>query len=87
MNVGSWKQRLPNVTYTNETLYIPIIILLNAPYMYICIFFFLGGGEGNFGEGSILFMLLILAFYPTNLAWGSNTPGISRETEPPWILE
>ena len=61
MNVGSWKQRLPNVTYTNETLYIPIIILLNAPYMYICIFFFLGGG-GNFGEGSILFMLLILAF-------------------------
>ena len=60
MNVGSWKQRLPNVTYTNETLYIPIIILLNAPYMYICNFF-LGGG-GNFGEGSILFMLLILAF-------------------------
>ena len=61
MNVGSWQQRLPNVTYTNETLYIPIIILLNAPYMYICIFFF-GGGGGNFGEGSILFMLLILAF-------------------------
>ena len=61
MNVGSWKQRLPNVTYTNETLYIPIIILLNAPYMYICNFFFFGGG-GNFGEGSILFMLLILAF-------------------------
>ena len=60
MNVGSWKQRLPNVTYTNETLYIPIIILLNAPYMYICIFF-LGGGR-DFGEGSILFMLLILAF-------------------------
>ena len=51
-------------------------------------FFFLGGGgEGNFGEGSILFMLLILAFYPTNLVWGSNTPGISREPEPPWILE
>ena len=56
MNVGSWKQRLPNVTYTNETLYIPIIILLNAPYMYICIFFFLGGG------GTSEFMLLILAF-------------------------
>ena len=85
MNVGSWKQRLPNVTYTNETLYIPIIILLNAPYMYICIVFW--GGEGNFGEGSILFMLLILAFYPTNLVWGSHTPGISREPEPPWILE
>ena len=60
MNVGSWQQRLPNVTYTNETLYIPIIILLNAPYMYF--FFGGGGGEGNFGEGSILFMLLILAF-------------------------
>ena len=57
-------------------------------YVYIYIFFFGGGGGGgNLGEDSTLFMLLILAFYPTNLMWGSNTPGISREPEPPWILE
>ena len=31
MDVGSWQRRLPNVIYTNETLYIPIIVLLNAP--------------------------------------------------------
>ena len=61
MNVGSWQQRLPNVTYTNETLYIPIIILLNAPYMYICIFFFLGGG-GNFGVYVANFSLLTHEF-------------------------
>ena len=44
MDVGSWKQRLPNVIYTNETLYIPIIVLPNAPYICIYIYFFLGGG-------------------------------------------
>ena len=50
-------------------------------YIYIYIFFFFLGG-GDFGEDFILLTLLILAYYPTNLMWGSNTSGIGREPEP-----
>ena len=49
-------------------------------YIYIYLFFFFGGG--GFGEDFILLTLLILAYYPTNLMWGSNTSGIGREPEP-----
>ena len=49
-NLHKWNTLYTYYNFTQCTIYV---------YMY---FFFLGGGEGNFGEGSILFMLLILAF-------------------------
>ena len=47
-NLHKWNTLYTYYNFTQCTIYV---------YMY----FFLGGG-GNFGEGSILFMLLILAF-------------------------